>query len=103
MKRMLFTLLAALQLFGGAAAPETLRDDAIDIKAPSAVLMEKQSGEVIYEKNAHERMAPASVTKVMTMLLIVEAIENGDTTPLSHPRERLPSAEAAFSLRRARR
>ena len=78
MKRMLFTLLAALQLFGGAAAPETLRDDAIDIKAPSAVLMEKQSGEVIYEKNAHERMAPASVTKVMTMLLIVEAIENGD-------------------------
>ena len=47
MKRMLFTLLAALQLFGGAAAPETLRDDAIDIKAPSAVLMEKQSGEVI--------------------------------------------------------
>ena len=68
MKRMLFTLLAALQLFGGAAAPETLRDDAIDIKAPSAVLMEKQSGEVIYEKNAHERMAPASVTKVMTML-----------------------------------
>lgn len=78
MKRMLFTLLAALQLFGGAAAPETLHDDAIDIKAPSAVLMEKQSGEVIYEKNAHERMAPASVTKVMTMLLIVEAIENGD-------------------------
>ena len=78
MKRMLFTLLAALQLFGGAAAPETLRDDAIDIKAPSAVLMEKQSGEVIYEKIAHERMAPASVTKVMTMLLIVEAIENGD-------------------------
>lgn len=78
MKRMLFTLLAALQLIGAAGGTETLRDDAIEISAPSAVLMEKQSGELIYEKNAHERMAPASVTKVMTMLLIVEAIESGD-------------------------
>ena len=40
--------------------------------------MEKTSGEVIYEKNAHEKRPPASVTKVMTLLLIVEAIERGD-------------------------
>ena len=47
------------------------------VSAPSAVLMEKQTGEVLYEKNAHERLSPASVTKVMTMLLIVEDLESG--------------------------
>lgn len=61
-----------------AYAIDTLHDDDIEIAAPSAVLMEKESGEVIYEKNAHECMAPASVTKVMTMLLIVEAVDRGD-------------------------
>jgi D-alanyl-D-alanine carboxypeptidase (penicillin-binding protein 5/6) len=49
----------------------------IDISAPNAILMEKETGTVIYEKNAHERLFPASVTKVMTMLLIVEDIESG--------------------------
>lgn len=49
----------------------------IDIGAPSAILMEKKTGTVLYEKNADEVLAPASVTKVMTMLLIVEEIEAG--------------------------
>ena len=49
----------------------------IPLKVPSAVLMEKETGEILYELNSHERLAPASVTKVMTMLLIVEAIESG--------------------------
>ncbi len=39
--------------------------------------MEKHTGTVLYEKNAHERLEPASVTKVMTMLLIMEALEDG--------------------------
>ncbi len=47
------------------------------ISAPSAILMEKSTGTVIYEKDADNKMEPASVTKVMTILLIVEAIENG--------------------------
>ena len=78
MKKLICTVLAALVLTAPAYAIETLSDDAIDISAPSAILMEKTSGEVIYEKNAHEQRPPASVTKVMTMLLIVEAIERGD-------------------------
>ncbi len=78
MKRFLCIMLAAVLLISHAGAIDTLEDDAIDISAPSAILMEKSSGEIIYVKNAHERMPPASVTKVMTMLLIVEAIENGD-------------------------
>lgn len=49
----------------------------INIGAPSAILIEKDTGTVLYEKNADEVLAPASVTKVMTMLLIVEAIDAG--------------------------
>ena len=52
----------------------------LNIPAPSAILMEKETGKVIYEKNADERLEPASVTKVMTILLIVEAIESGKIT-----------------------
>ncbi len=45
------------------------------VSAPCAVLMEKATGEVLYEKEAHTRCLPASVTKVMTLLLIAEDIE----------------------------
>ncbi|MCL2752782.1 MAG: D-alanyl-D-alanine carboxypeptidase, partial [Defluviitaleaceae bacterium] len=47
---------------------------ALTIDANSAVIMEASSGEIIFEQNATERRAPASVTKVMTMLLIYEAV-----------------------------
>ena len=49
----------------------------LDVAGKSAVLMDAATGTVIYEKNAHERLRPASVTKVMTMLLIMEAIDSG--------------------------
>lgn len=49
----------------------------IDISSKSAVLLDVSSGKVLYEKNCHEKLPPASVTKVMTMLLICEAIEDG--------------------------
>ncbi len=51
--------------------------DSIEISAPSAILMEASTGQIIYEKNAEEQRAPASVTKVMTLLLIFDAIEQG--------------------------
>lgn len=54
-----------------------LATDSIDLGAPSAILIEKKTGTVLYEKNADEILAPASVTKVMTMLLIVEEIDAG--------------------------
>ena len=47
-----------------------------DIPAPSAILIDAATGTVLYEKNAHQRLAPASVTKVMTLLLIMEALDN---------------------------
>jgi D-alanyl-D-alanine carboxypeptidase (penicillin-binding protein 5/6) len=57
-------------------AAEPLRDNDLKIAAPYAVLMEKETGEILYEKGADERTVPASVTKVMTLLLIVEDIES---------------------------
>ena len=47
------------------------------ISAPSAILMEASTGQVIYEKNPDEQRPPASVTKVMTLLLIFDSIESG--------------------------
>ena len=49
----------------------------LNVAGKSALLMDAATGRVLYEKNAHEKLAPASVTKVMTMLLIMEAIDSG--------------------------
>ena len=49
----------------------------LDVAGKSAALMDVATGTVIYENNAHEPLAPASVTKVMTMLLVMEAIDSG--------------------------
>jgi D-alanyl-D-alanine carboxypeptidase (penicillin-binding protein 5/6) len=48
-----------------------------EVKAPSALLMEAQTGKVLYEKNSHEKRACASITKVMTLLLVMEALDSG--------------------------
>jgi D-alanyl-D-alanine carboxypeptidase (penicillin-binding protein 5/6) len=50
---------------------------AFTINAPAAVLMDPLSGEVLYRQNENQRLPPASVTKVMTMLLIMEAVHSG--------------------------
>ena len=52
----------------------------LELNAKSAVLMEKSTGRVLYEQNPHERLAPASITKIMSLLLIMEAIESGKIT-----------------------
>ena len=49
----------------------------LEVGGKSALLMDVATGTVLYDKNAHEPMAPASVTKVMTMLLVMEAIDSG--------------------------
>ena len=49
----------------------------LDVAGKSALLMDTATGTVLYEKNAHEKLSPASVTKVMTLLLIMEAIDSG--------------------------
>lgn len=49
----------------------------LPIQAEAALLMEKETGQVLYAQNEHEALEPASVTKVMTLLLTMEAIEKG--------------------------
>lgn len=48
-----------------------------DITSPSAIVIEASTGQVIYEKNAEERRSPASITKIMTLLIIFDYLENG--------------------------
>ena len=47
------------------------------LSAPSAILVEPQTGKILYEKNSHQKMPCASITKVMTLILVMEAIESG--------------------------
>ena len=52
-------------------------NNSLNLESGAAVLIEQNSGKVLYEKNMHEQLRPASVTKVMTILLIMEAIDSG--------------------------
>lgn len=49
----------------------------VEISAPSAVLMEASTGQIIYDKNADEQRSPASITKIMTLILIFDAVDTG--------------------------
>lgn len=51
--------------------------EGINVEARSALLIEPNSGKILFEKNSHEKFAPASVTKIMTMLLAMEAVDSG--------------------------
>ena len=58
-------------------AVDNLVTDSLATNAKSAILIEEETGKILYEKNAHEKLAPASMTKIMSMLIIIEAIEKG--------------------------
>ena len=75
MKKHLALLLALVLLL-----PVPVRAAGPEVSAKAAILMEKSTGEVLYEENAHEPLEPASVTKVMTLLLIEEALDSGRLT-----------------------
>ena len=58
-------------------APCAYAKGGFETDAKAALLVDVGSGEVLYEKNAHERNYPASITKVMTALLVLEAVQDG--------------------------
>ena len=74
MKRIAFVMAAVLII---CLFPVRAGAVELNINAKSALLMDIATGTILYEQNAHEALAPASVTKVMTMLLIMEAIDSG--------------------------
>ncbi|MBO7668587.1 MAG: D-alanyl-D-alanine carboxypeptidase, partial [Firmicutes bacterium] len=71
MKRLLTVLLLCLLIcavFSGAAS-------ALTVDAGAAVLVDASTGRVLFEQNAHEKVAPASTTKILTCLLVLENVE----------------------------
>lgn len=53
------------------------KDDPVKVTSPSAILIEAKSGRVLYQKNAHDRRNPASVTKIMTLIVAFDALRDG--------------------------
>lgn len=62
------------------AAKASDTSKAFDLKAKASVLMDIDSGNILYEKNIHEKLPIASITKVMSMLLVMEALDSGKIT-----------------------
>ncbi|WP_276787503.1 D-alanyl-D-alanine carboxypeptidase family protein [Bacillus sp. (in: firmicutes)] len=81
MKRLISTLLIGILLTASApsafAKPDGKHTSELAHEAKSAVLIERDTGSILYNKNSRERLAPASMTKIMTMLLIMEALDKG--------------------------
>ena len=78
MKKYVSLLLAALAL--AAAVPPSgaaLADSGLNLSCASCVLVEKETGTILLEENSHEKLEPASVTKIMTLLLVMEAVDSG--------------------------
>lgn len=76
MKQTAAVLLAALLVI----LPARAAGGAPQVETGAAVLMEKETGEILYESHAHDKLEPASVTKIMTMLLVMEAVDSGRIT-----------------------
>lgn len=72
MKKILFFIISFCLFMNVANAVEDLAPN-----SKSAILLEQSTGKILFEKNANEKLAPASMTKVMSMLLIMEAIDSG--------------------------
>lgn len=101
MKKWIAALMAALLLmWNGSMAvmaeekTEGENTGSVNVSAPSVLLMEASSGKVIYEKDADSKRAPASVTKVMTILLIYDALSEGKI----HKEDVVKTSEYAASM-----
>ena len=75
MKKGLGILLSVIVLFQ-VISPTEVRGEP-EVSAPSVLLMEESTGQVLYEKNADEQRSPASITKIMTLILIFDELEKG--------------------------
>ena len=69
--------LLAVMLFTVVILPFPVQAAQLQTAGKSAALMDVATGTLLYESDSHARLAPASVTKVMTMLLIMEAVDSG--------------------------
>lgn len=72
----------------------TTSNDNLNLDCGSAILIEQNSGQILYEQNSHHQLRPASVTKIMTILLIMEALDNGKISLT----DKIPCSENAASM-----
>lgn len=81
---------------GSAGLLETVSDTetALKLQSGGAILIEQSTGSVLYDHNSHEKFRPASVTKVMSLLLIMEAIDGGELKLTDH----ITCSESAASM-----
>lgn len=86
-----FLLLAFIIMLSG---PMAVKADTLDVKAESYVLMDPDSGQVICAENEHMRLPPASTTKLMTLILAVEALQDGRATL----KEKVTTSENAWKM-----
>lgn len=73
---------------------EVKEDNSLKLESGSAILIDQASGNILYAHNIHEQLRPASVTKVMSLLLIMEAIDNGQISL----EDQVPCSENAHSM-----
>lgn len=73
---------------------ETSLENYLKLESESAILIELQTGQVLFEKDIHKQLRPASVTKIMSLLLIMEALDRGDITLETQ----IPCSEKASSM-----
>lgn len=73
---------------------DTTAENFLNIESESAILIEQSTGKILYEKNSHQQLRPASVTKVMSILLIMEALDRGEITLETQ----IPCSENASSM-----
>ncbi len=73
---------------------ETNKNNSLKLESGAAVLIEQSTGTILYEHNIHEQLRPASVTKVMSILLVMEAIDSGQISLT----DSVPCSENAHSM-----
>lgn len=73
---------------------EIANDNSLNLESGSAILIEQNTGQILYSHNIHEQLRPASVTKVMSILLIMEALDSGSLSL----NDQIPCSENAASM-----
>ena len=122
MKKILYTILSLFLVFTFLFAPysfaassfiwsedtfttsATPDSTSLNLESESCILIEQTSGKILYEKNSHEQLRPASVTKVMTILLIMEALDSGkisltDKVPCSENASKMGGSQIWLDVR----
>lgn len=84
----------SVYVWSNAVTTNTETENSLKLESGGAILIEQHSGQVLYEHNSHEKLRPASVTKVMSILLIMEALDSGQISLT----DKVPCTEDAAAM-----